>query len=160
MAAIIESLCGIKELLAQQRGFAQAQERGQTEICAKSFWPLRCWAVSWSRWQARQTLPRSLSGLLAAGLVGPGYGGGYYGPGPDYGPGAIMAPPGYGRPGFGIGWVGPGYYYNPGYYDRYYHPRYGYCRSVWYQGSGSASGISAAGGELNLGAMPTRTSFA
>ena len=68
-------------------------------------------------------------------VVGPGYGGGYYGPGPGYGGGYYGAGPGYGPgPGFGIGWVGPGYYYNPGYYDRYYHPRYGYCRSVWYRG--------------------------
>ena len=68
-------------------------------------------------------------------VVGPGYGGGYYGPGPGYGGGYYGPGPGYGPgAGFGIGWVGPGYYYNPGYYDRYYHPRYGYCRSVWYRG--------------------------
>jgi hypothetical protein len=64
-------------------------------------------------------------GPYGGGYVGPGYGGGYVGPG--YGGGYIA-------PGFGIGWVGPGYYYNPGYYDRYYHPRYGYCRSTWYRG--------------------------
>ena len=79
-------------------------------------------------------------GPFGGGYVGPGpgyygQGPGYYGPGPGYyGPGAYVGP-GYGAPGFGIGWVGPGYYYNPGYYDRYYHPRYGYCRSVWYQGT-------------------------
>src|SRR5262245_2262061 len=65
-------------------------------------------------------------------FIGPGWGGGWVGPGPYYGGygGGYVAP----APGFGIGWVGPGYYYNPGYYDRYYHPRYGYCRSTWYRG--------------------------
>jgi hypothetical protein len=68
-------------------------------------------------------------------IIAPGIGG-WVGPGPYVGPGYVG--PGYGggyvAPGFGIGWVGPGYYYNPGYYDRYYHPRYGYCRSTWYRG--------------------------
>jgi hypothetical protein len=70
-------------------------------------------------------------------FIGPYGGGAYIGPGPGYyGPGPYVGPGvGVVGPGFGIGWVGPGYYYNPGYYDRYYHPRYGYCRSVWYRGA-------------------------
>ena len=62
-------------------------------------------------------------------FVGP-FGGGVY-VGPGYGPGYGYAPP---PPGWGIGWVGPGYYYNPAFYDRYYHPRYGYCKRVWWKG--------------------------
>ena len=84
-------------------------------------------------WQARQTLPRCLSGRLAAGMSGRGQAitakaQAITAQGPMWL--RAMAP----RV-FEIGWVGPGYYYNPGYYDRYYHPRYGYCRSVWYQGN-------------------------
>jgi hypothetical protein len=39
------------------------------------------------------------------------------------------------RPGLRIGWVGPGLYYNPGFYNRYYNPRWGYCRIVWWNGA-------------------------
>jgi len=38
------------------------------------------------------------------------------------------------RPGWRVGWVGPGLYYNPGFYNRYYNPRWGYCRQVWWHG--------------------------
>ena len=67
--------------------------------------------------------------VVPAGAVrwrGP-YGGGVAWRGP-YGGGYVR------RPAWGVGWVGPGFYYNPGYYNRYYHPRYGYCRLTWYQG--------------------------
>ena len=39
------------------------------------------------------------------------------------------------RPGWRVGWVGPGLYYNPGFYNRYYNPRWGYCRIVWWNGA-------------------------
>ena len=39
------------------------------------------------------------------------------------------------RPGWRVGWVGPGLYYNPAFYNRYYNPRWGYCRIVWWNGA-------------------------
>jgi hypothetical protein len=39
------------------------------------------------------------------------------------------------RPGWRVGWVGPGYYYNPAFYNRYYNPRWGYCRIIWWNGA-------------------------
>jgi hypothetical protein len=79
-------------------------------------------------------VPLAGSADAAKVFIGPFGGGAYVGPGPGYyGPGPYVGP-GVVGPGFAIGWVGPGYYYNPGYYDRYYHPRYGYCRIRWYRG--------------------------
>jgi len=39
-----------------------------------------------------------------------------------------------GRPRWRVGWVGSGYYYNPAFYNRYYNPRWGYCRLVTWHG--------------------------
>ena len=33
-----------------------------------------------------------------------------------------------------VGWVGNGFYYNPAFYNRYYNPRFGYCRIVTWNG--------------------------
>ena len=41
---------------------------------------------------------------------------------------------GYVRPGWRVGWIGPGFYYNPAFYNRYYDPRWGYCRILTWNG--------------------------
>ena len=94
---------------------------------------------------------------------GPGYygqGPGYYGPGPGYyGPGPYVAP-GYGAP--GLEWAGLDQVIitTPAIMTAIIIPAMAIAGPSGTKARGFASGTSAAGGELNLGAMPTRTSFA
>ena len=54
--------------------------------------------------------------------------------GPGWRGGGVAWRRGYGRPGWRVGWVGNGFYYNPAFYNRYYNPRFGYCRIVTWNG--------------------------